>query len=244
LESLLPRPLISVVIPIYNRVQYIAEAIGSVLAQDYSPVELIVVDDGSTDDAVAVVRRMGAGIRYVYQANQGIGAARNAGVALATGSFLAFLDSDDAWLPDKLSSQAAVFAAHPETDAVYGLADQFFSPEIEIDFWRAFRSRPGILPAPLPSALLIRREAFGRVGPFDPRLGIGIDMDWYARLTEQHLAVQMLPQVVYRRRLHRTNFNIERAGEQSERLHVLKAVLDRRRGHGGTSRTGAAVSHE
>jgi len=221
--------LVSVVIPIYNRECYIVEAIESVLVQDYAPLELIVVDDGSTDGTAATVGRIDAGIRYVYQENRGIAGARNAGVALATGAFLSFLDSDDAWLPDKLTRQMAVFAAHPETDVVFGHAEQFYSPEIEPEFWRQFRSRPGILPAPLPSAMLIRRPAFDRVGLFDPRFSIGVDMDWQARLTEQNLRAVMLPDVVFRRRLHRSNFNVVHAGEQSERLHVLKAVLDRRR---------------
>ncbi len=222
-------PLISVIVPTYNRERYVVAAIESVLAQDYAPVELIVVDDGSTDGTAAAIDRIGADIRYVYQENQGTAAARNAGVALANGSFLAFLDSDDLWLPDKLTRQLGVFVAHPETDAVYGHAEQFYSPEIEPEFWPRFRSRPGILPAPVAVALLIRRQAFDRVGPFDPRFNIGVEMDWHARLTEQNLRVVMLPEVVFRRRLHRSNLNIERAGEQPERLRVLKAVIDRRR---------------
>jgi glycosyltransferase involved in cell wall biosynthesis len=221
--------LISVVIPVYNRERYLAEAIESVLTQDYAPIDLIVVDDGSTDGTAAIVAGMGAKLRYVYQPNQGIAGARNTGVTLARGSFLAFLDSDDLWLTDKLSRQMAVFAAQPETDVVYGHAEQFCSPEIEPEFWRRFRVRPGVLPAPLSSSMLIRRAAFDGVGPFDPRFGIGIEMDWHARLAERKLRVTMLPEVVFRRRLHRSNFNIEHGNDQSERLHVLKAVIDRRR---------------
>ena len=221
--------LVSVVIPTHNRERYLRAAIESVLAQDYAPVELIVVDDGSTDATAAMLDGMGATVRCIHQANQGIAGARNAGIAVARGSFLAFLDDDDLWLPDKLTRQMAAFAEHSETDAVYGHAEQFYSPEIEPEFWERFRIRPGVMAAPIAGALLIRRAAFDRVGPFDPRFGIGVEMDWNARLAEQRLVVTMLPEVVYRRRLHRGNFNIRHAGEQSERLHVLKAVIDRRR---------------
>ena len=238
------QPLVSVIIPVYNLERYLVDAIESVRAQDYAPVELIVVDDGSTDASAETIGRMGAGIRYVYQANQGIGGARNTGIALATGSFLAFLDSDDVWLSDKLTRQTAVFASDPETDAVYGHAEQFYSPEIEPGFWRRIRTQPGLLPAPLPSAMIIRRTAFDRVGPFDPRLGIGVEIDWFARLTERQLVVVMLQEVVFRRRLHRSNFSIRSADEPLERVRVLKAAIDRRRGRAADPEPGEALPHE
>lgn len=224
--------LISVVIPTYNRVAYLLEAIDSVLAQGYASLELIVVDDGSTDETAEVVARRG-GVRYHHQANQGIAGARNAGVALARGAYLAFLDSDDVWMPGKLARQMAVLDADAGVDLVYGHAEQFRSPDVEPEFWRGYRAKPGVVAAPVPSSMLIRRAAFDRVGPFDARFGIGIEMDWYARLTEARLRAVMLPDVLFRRRLHRSNFNIVRADEQSERLHVLKAVIDRRRRSAG-----------
>ena len=221
--------LISVVIPTFNRAGYLPEAVDSVLAQGHASLELIVVDDGSTDDTAAVVARCGNAVRYHFQPNRGIAGARNAGAALARGAYLAFLDSDDAWTPGKLARQMAVLDANPGVDVVYGHAEQFYSPDVEPAFWRGYRAKPGVVAAPVCGAMLIRRAAFDRVGAFDPRFGIGIEMDWYARLVEQGLRAVMLPDVVFRRRLHRGNFNIVRADEQSERLHVLKAVIDRRR---------------
>src|SRR5439155_23564909 len=105
------RPLISVLIACYNGGRYLAEAIESVLKQTYPRVELIVVDDGSDDDSADVARRFGSALALVSQPRAGIGAARNRAVSLATGDFLAFLDADDRFLPDKLERQMAAFDA-------------------------------------------------------------------------------------------------------------------------------------
>ena len=237
-------PRVSVMIPAHNAAAFIREAVDSVLSQTHRADEIIVVDDGSTDDTVAMLSAYGAAIRVMRQPQRGVSAARNAGIQAASGELIAFLDADDVWLPDKLTRQMAVFASDPETDAVYGHAEQFYSPEIEPGFWRRIRTQPGLLPAPVPSAMLIRRTAFDRVGPFDPRLGIGVEIDWFARLTEGQLVVVMLPEVVFRRRLHRSNFSIRPADERLERVRVLKAAIDRRRGRAADPEPGEALPHE
>ena len=109
-------PLISVIIPTFNRASYIVEAVESVLTQSYAPVELIVVEDGSTDDTRQTLMGLSEKFHYLRQENSGVAAARNAGIAIATGSFLAFLDSDDLWLNDKLQQQMALFLRTPATD--------------------------------------------------------------------------------------------------------------------------------
>ena len=106
-------PAVSVIIPTYNRRELVREALASVLAQTHGDVELIVVDDGSDDGTAEVVQEF-ARVRYVYQPNRGVSAARNHGVALSSGALLAFLDSDDLWQPRKLESQVAFFTAHPQ----------------------------------------------------------------------------------------------------------------------------------
>jgi len=100
-------PEISVIIPTYNHSRFIKEAIDSVLGQSYNDFELIVVDDGSTDDTKAIAISYGDKIKYFYQGNKGRGAARNKGVSLASGEYIAFLDSDDIWFPEKLEKQMA-----------------------------------------------------------------------------------------------------------------------------------------
>jgi glycosyltransferase involved in cell wall biosynthesis len=116
----MPEPIVSVVIPAYNRSALLGEAIESVLAQDHPRLEVIVVDDGSTDDTPSVVRSYGNRVKYIRQEHSGRSAARNRGLAHAAGEFVAFLDSDDVFLPGKLSTQVLFLLDHPEVDAVYG----------------------------------------------------------------------------------------------------------------------------
>ena len=222
---------ISVIIPTYNRGNYILEAVESVLSQTYRRLELIVVDDGSTDDTGRILSELEADLIYIRQENRGFAAARNVGVDNSSGSFLAFLDSDDIWLEDKLRMQMEVFEQSPETDVVYGRARQFISPELAEDEKAPLLHMDGKdLPSPIACSMLIPRQAFERVGPFDESLCIGVEMDWYARLSDQKCNVKILDQVVVRRRLHKTNINLTRADEQTERLRVLKKIMDRRRG--------------
>src|ERR1700758_706720 len=100
------KSLISVIIPVYNAEKYLAEAIESVLAQTYRPIEVIVVDDGSTDSSADIAKRF-ASVRYCFQSHSGLGATRNRGIDLSQGKFLAFLDADDLWVEDKLTHQMA-----------------------------------------------------------------------------------------------------------------------------------------
>ncbi|MBK6510382.1 MAG: hypothetical protein IPG06_13640 [Haliea sp.] len=108
--------------------------------------------------------------------------------------------------------------------------EQFISPELPREFAAGIRSKDGeVIAAPMASTTLIRRAAYERVGPWDVTLNVGVDMDWYARMIEAGLNYQMLDNVLLRRRIHTTNTNLRFANEQSERLHVLKKMLDRRR---------------
>ena len=108
------RPLVSVVIPAYNAEAVIGDALRSVFAQTFRDFEVVVVDDGSTDDTVGVLEAIGGGVRLLRQPNGGPAAARNAGIAVTTAPLIAFLDADDEWLPAKLEMQMAYFAAYPE----------------------------------------------------------------------------------------------------------------------------------
>lgn len=223
------KQLVSVIIPVYNSEKYLAEAIESVLAQTYCPTEVIVVDDGSTDRTPEVAKQFSKKIRYYYQKNGGIGVARNTGVDVATGQFLAFLDSDDLWLKDKLMRQMAIFDVDPKLDMVFGHVEQFYSPELGENEKRHIRPSAEVMPGYLAGAMLIKREPFLRAGPFETIWRVGEFIDWYLKAVEQGLKSFMLSEIVLRRRLHITNTVIRERKSQTDYVRILKSSLDRRR---------------
>jgi glycosyltransferase involved in cell wall biosynthesis len=216
-------------IGVYNAEPYIAEAIESVFAQSYRPLDVIVADDGSTDGTAAVVRSYGDRVRYAHQENKGNGGARNLAVTLARGDFYAFLDADDRFVPDKLERQMAALQADPALDIVFGHVEEFVSPELDEETRARVRPPAAVQPWMAPNLMLIRRESFERVGPFSETLAVGVTVDWFARADEAGLRNLMLPGVVLQRRLHTSNNGLRHADKRAQYVHVLKAALDRRR---------------
>lgn len=216
---------VSVIIPVYNSEKYLAAAIASALEQTLPPIEIIVVDDGSTDASAAIARGFGTLVWVESQPHRGTAAARNRGVALARGEFIAFLDADDVWSADKLSDQIAQLGKQPDAEMVFGQVEQFVSPDVQMRVQVPDHPVPGLCA----SALLIRRVDFYRAGEFGQEWKLGEFIEWYARAVELGLRVAVLPQVVSRRRIHRTNQTVFEPGLKMEYLRVLKATLDRRR---------------
>lgn len=223
------QPKISVIIPVYNGERHLGDAIASVLAQTVPVHEIIVVDDGSTDGSLNVAERFGAPVRCHRQANAGAGAARNCGVALAGGEFLAFLDADDLWTPDKLQRQLAAFADDPELEMAFGHLQQFHSPELTAEERRGCAIRAAVMPGYNAGSMLIKAKAFHRVGFYNPKLRIGEFIDWHARAMDVPLKSRLLPEIVVKRRLHQSNLGVVARDQRSGYLHALKASLDRRR---------------
>jgi len=223
------RPTISVIIPVYNGERYLSEAIESTLSQTFLPIEVIVVDDGSTDSSAKVAKRFGKSVQYVFQSNNGTGVARNQGINLATGDFFAFIDQDDLWVEDKLDRQMSVFTAYPEAEMVFGHVQQFHSPELKEHIKQKIYCPARLMPGYSPSAMLIKRSAFFRVGLFETRWKIGEWANWYVRAMELGLKKIMLPDLVTLRRLHERNKGFYQSKEVNEYAKILKASLDRRR---------------
>jgi glycosyltransferase involved in cell wall biosynthesis len=233
-------PLISIMTTVYNGAPYLAEAIESVLGQTYRPVELIVVDDGSDDGSREIAEAYVPPLRYVYHARRGMGASRNRAAELANGQYLAYLDADDRLTPNALEKEAAALAAHPEVDVVFGHVREFVSPELDATARAGLRPASERLPGRLPTTMLIRRDAFFRVGLFATDLKMGVGMDWSARAIEAGLKSLMLPDVLFERRLHGQNNGIRERERRTDYVRAVKAALDRRRTE-GAHRAGATT---
>jgi len=220
---------VSVIIPCYNAGSYIAEAIGSVLAQAAAPLQVIVVDDGSTDDSSVVLRSFGNKIEYYRQENAGISAARNAGLAHAHGAFLAFLDADDIWPVGSLGSRLAVLAADGGVECVFGAVQQFISHDIAASRAAFLRVDAAPVPCRLAGSMLIRRAAFARVGLFNTALKVGETIEWVARAETGQLSMRSVQDVVLMRRVHNSNTVLRETKHRGDYLRALKSGLDRRR---------------
>ena len=219
-------PLVSVIIGAYNAASYVAEAIESVLVQTYRPLEVIVVDDGSTDETGDIIQSFGHAVVYTRQSNAGNGAARNRALELASGGFFAFLDADDRFVEDKLARQYRALQEYPAADMVFGRVREFVSPELTAHERQLIRPpAPAPTPWTAPNLMLIRRDSFHRVGPFSEALRVGVTVDWYARALEKGLRGVMLPDVVLERRLHLSNNGLRERESRNQYLQVLKASL-------------------
>jgi glycosyltransferase involved in cell wall biosynthesis len=222
-------PLVSAIIPVYNGERYLVEAVESVLAQTYRPLEILVIDDGSTDGSAEAASRLAPPVRAFLQPHSGAAAARNRGIALARGSFFAFLDADDLWLENKLALQMEAFRDRFELDAVFGHIEQFLSPDLDEDARKKIECPRRILQGRSHVTMLIRQEAFLRVGPFASDWHVGEFLDWYARAVDAGLKNLMLDAVLAKRRLHAGNMGIRMSDRKSDYVRILKSSLDRRR---------------
>lgn len=228
--------IISVVIPAHNGARFLPAAIESIRGQvdvGDAVLEIIVVDDGSTDSTRDVVAAM-PGVAYHYQQQAGAASARNAGVQRATGELLAFLDADDCWAPDKIARQRTHLATG--VDMVFGHAVEFVAdgphasgiPVAPAAHVVPQASAPRI-PARCAGTMLIARSAFLRVGDFSPTWRVGEFIDWYLRAVDLGLSADVLPDVVLYRRVHAENSGRHAGDGQADYLRIIKLARDRRR---------------
>jgi glycosyltransferase involved in cell wall biosynthesis len=225
-------PFVSAVIPTYNYGHFVCAAVESALAQTYPHLEIVVVDDGSTDDTAARLARYGDRIRYVYQPNQGLSAARNTGIRTATGEFVALLDSDDQWHPERLAAQVPVLAARPDAGLVAAACETGAEPE-----WKSVN--PTLPGAPReitareilvrsrfgPSGVLVRRACFEAVGDFDTSLRSAEDRDMWLRIAAR-FPVLMLDAPLWWYRVHGGSMSTAAQRMEDNELRVLRRALD------------------
>jgi glycosyltransferase involved in cell wall biosynthesis len=220
---------ISVIIPVYNGEKYLAEAITSVLNQTYKPLEIIIINDGSTDKTEALAKTFSPYIRYFSQENKGQAEAINKAVKLAKGDFFAFLDHDDLWLEDKLANQIYAFNADPDLELVFGLVQQFYSPELDDSFKAKIKCNSNLMLGHIPSSTMVKRESFFRVGLLESNLKLVSFPQWYTKAFDLGLKTVTIPELFTRRRLHYDNMGFKNCSYKKEYLHILKASLDRKR---------------
>lgn len=220
------KPYVSVIVPVYNGVKFIAEAIESICAQNYHPLEIIIVDDGSTDDTSKIVQSY-KNIRYIYQANQGVAAARNTGIKNSSGELIAFLDADDCWVPNKLNIQADCLLKNPHIGYILGRQQNFLELGIDKPFWlrkeHLLNDHVGFLPT-----LMIRRRIFDRVGLFNPDYIISSDVEWFSRVKDACIPMMVVPEIVLFRRIHSANLSYQSKAGDPILLRALRESVRRK----------------
>jgi glycosyltransferase involved in cell wall biosynthesis len=219
---------ISTIVPVYNGECYIEAAIKSIIAQTYPAEEIIVIDDGSTDGSGAIVESFGPRVIYDFQSHTGVSAALNKGVALAKHDCFAFLDADDLWAENKLELQIAAIN-QSNVDMVFGHLQQFISPELDEKDKSILFCPEEPEPGYSRDTLLVKKEIFFKVGLFSVNYQAGEFIDWYLRAKYLGLKSFMLPNVVAKRRLHKTNMTGQDTEIKKDYIRVLKAGLDQRR---------------
>lgn len=223
---------VSVLIPTYNCGQFLGEALDSVFAQTFTDFEIIVVDDGSTDNTSEVVSRYPT-VKYIPREHCGVSTARNAAIAEATGEFVVFLDADDMWTPDKLEKQVAYLDAHPDCMLVFTKAENFYQndennrTERQQELYNSSLERCVITCA-------IRRVVFEKYGVFRTDYPHGEDTQFMFRLSISGLSLDhCIPEALYRRRIHSNNISLthESAGPDRVMSIMADAVRQVKRGN-------------
>ena len=224
---------VSVVIPAYNAAAYLGEALESVFSQRGAELDVVVVDDGSTDATADVAMRFAPRIRLLRQAHRGIGAARNAGIARVETSLVGFLDADDLWPEGRIKVLVAALESSPLADLAAGRVRCFVSPDLSTEERRRVQVPAGDASgAGMAGATLVRRGAIARVGRFDETLRVGEMVDWYLRARDAGLTETLIDDVVLLRRVHLTNQGRRHADAGADYLRTLRSSLARRRGGG------------
>jgi glycosyltransferase involved in cell wall biosynthesis len=220
--------LVSVIIPVHNGERYLADAIESVLAQTYRPIQLVVVDDGS-EDGTAEIAKSFREVTYIYQTNQGHAAAMNAGIRAAQGEFVAFLDADDLWTPNKLSVQIDHLQKHPDVGCVIAKMQNFVEPGTEPPSRITRDLSLSAYAALQVGALVARRTVFEQLGGFDTTYDHAKDVDWFVRATEAGIIMAILPEILLHRRLHGSNRTYDTQARTLDFMLVLKSSINRKR---------------
>lgn len=227
-------PRVSIIIPTRNSARFVAEALRSAIAQDHHPREILVIDAGSTDGTQEIVgRHASAGVRLIDQEGRGIAAAWNEAIAATSGELLAFLSSDDRWLPGKLTHQVQVMQDDPELAYTITHFRYFLQPDCPIPatFNQALLGQT--LVGRIMETLVVRRTAYAQIGGYDTAFRTAEDVDWYARAKDAGLPMQVLPEIYLEKRVHDDNLSTSGALNTPHLMEALRRSIRRRREGGG-----------
>ncbi len=227
---------VSVIIPVYNGEKFIAGAIANIREQNYAPLEIIIVDDGSTDGTADIVSQFRGSVRYIYQPNRGPAAARNKGIKAASGNVIAFLDVDDLWSRNKLKEEVSYLEANPSVEIVQGLIQEF-----EIDTTTDEELLFKDLSKPYNfiniGSAIYRKPVFDKVGLFDETFRFNEDTDWFFRAWENNISKAVLNEVSLYYQKHDGNMTKEIGLVESGFVRLFKNHLDRCRKKGDFAAT-------
>jgi glycosyltransferase involved in cell wall biosynthesis len=227
----LNKPLVTVIIPTYNRGWIVKDAIDSVLEQDFIDYELIVIDDGSDDNTPQILKAYGNKINMLHQPNKGVSAARNRGIAAASGRLIAFLDSDDQWLPGKLSAQIKFFQDHPEA-VINQTQELWIRNGVRVNPKKRHHKFSGMifekslaLCLVSPSAVMIKKSLFSVVGVFDEQLPACEDYDLWLRISCRYPVDLIEKALIVKRGGHDDQLS-KAAGLDKYRIQSLVKIID------------------
>ena len=229
-QNTMEKAKISVIIPVFNGEKYLSEAIESVIDQGNNNMEIIIVDDASTDNSMRVAASFGSAVSiHKHSINRGAGAARTLGIDKSNGEFLSFLDADDFWDKEKQTNQLNYLETNPNIDMVFGMVEQFVSAELSIENQNRLRSELTKMPGFAAGAMLVRKETFLKVGWFDEKLELGEFIDWFSRAKDMGITHHMFDDIVLKRRIHTTNMGIKKHEHLKDYTAILRAALARKR---------------
>lgn len=228
-KLLMSNPLVSVIIPVYNGEQYLAGAIESIHQQNYEPIEIIIVDDGSTDKTAQIAKDIKGNVKYNYQTNKGPAAARNKGIQLAQGEFLAFLDVDDLWTLDKLTTQVQYIMQHPEIQYTIARIKYFLEPGYAPPAGFRKELLKGTHVGRLIGTLVSRKSIVEKVGMFNTTLSTAEDVDWFSRANDQQVTMALIPKVLMHKRVHCSNISQNVDENNRNLLKTLRKSVHRKK---------------
>ncbi len=233
----LPRnPLVSVIIPVYNGEKYVQECLESVYQQTYRPIEVIIVDDGSTDNSLQAVKKVPGEKKIIAQQNRDVSHARNTGVSNAAGEFIAFLDQDDIWHHEKLEKQVQVFQAELEVDLIFTDLIKFneegkmrhpkdrhrYASKLNDENLFAMLVRKNVL---MPSAVMVKKEGFVKAGMFDPQFKTCGDYEMWLRMASKNMKFRYVAEPLTMYRYHSKNVSKQTLTMHNDRIKVMEKIF-------------------